>query len=83
MEFNLNVVNVYIKSEEEIMQTALKVLLSPMAFAIGFLIPLITQSLAALGISPFGIEPIFTGVVVGLALGAMAQFHGSWIGVKS
>jgi len=65
------------------MQAALKILMSPMVFAVGFLIPLFTQSLTAMGISPFGVEPIFIGIITGIALGVMAQIRGSWIWVKS
>ncbi|MEL7454003.1 MAG: hypothetical protein AAGJ50_11600 [Pseudomonadota bacterium] len=52
----------------------------PLIFGIGFLAPLISQSIQAAGWTPpFGITPLLTGLVVGGALGVIAQFRGRWI----
>lgn len=63
------------------MQRIIKLLFSPMAFAVGFLIPLIAQVLIAAGVDT-GVSPWLIAGVVGLGLGIMAQVRGSWIWVK-
>jgi len=54
---------------------------SPTVFGLGFLAPLVAQILTRLDVS-MGIENLYVGLFVGLALGLMAQFRGSWIWVK-
>lgn len=54
---------------------------SPVVFGLGFLAPLVAQTLTRLDVS-MGIENLYVGLFVGLALGLMAQFRGSWIWVK-
>ena len=61
---------------------ALKLLLSPLAFAIGFLVPLLTQTLTALGLTPAGWHAWWIAVAIAVPFGLMAQFHGTWLGVK-
>ena len=52
----------------------------PLLFGLGFLAPLIAQSLVAFGVeAPFGLRPITVGLVAGLGLGLLAQFRGRWI----
>jgi hypothetical protein len=56
-------------------------LFSPLAFAIGFLSPLIAQILSA--VNDFaGINNLYIGLIIGISLGVMAQVRGSWIWVK-
>ena len=57
-------------------------LLSPMAFAIGFLWPLVTQLTIALGLAAPGWAAIAVGATVAIPLGLMAQRRGSWIWIK-
>lgn len=50
----------------------------PLIFAVGFLAPLISQSLTAIGWSvPFG--NLLFGVAVAIGWGLIAQFRGRWI----
>lgn len=56
-------------------------LFSPLAFAIGFLSPLIAQTLDALQYS-VGINNLYIGLAIGISLGLMAQIRGSWVWVK-
>lgn len=58
---------------------ALKLLFSPIVFAIGFLAPLFAQSLTAAGVSFEGISNLVIGLVVALALGITAQIRGGWL----
>ena len=64
------------------MQTAIKLILSPLAFAIGFLWPLITQVLVAADLMPAGWPAIAAGAAIALTLGVIAQLRGSWIWIK-
>lgn len=52
----------------------------PLIFAIGFLAPLIAQTLTRLGLEPpLGMTPIATGLLVAGALGLAAQIRGRWL----
>ena len=54
--------------------------LGPLIFAFGFLMPLIAQSISALGWTPpFGLSPLSFGFAVAGSLGLLAQIRGSWI----
>ena len=64
------------------MQTAIKLLLSPMAFALGFVWPLITQTLVAMDYMEAGWPAILVGAGVASAFGLMAQLRGSWIWIR-
>ena len=64
------------------METVFKLLLSPMAFAVGFLWPLATQSLVALGYIDEGWQGILIGAAIALPFGVMAQMRGSWLWIK-
>ncbi len=57
----------------------IKLLLTPTAFALGFLTPLIAQTLTALEISVAGVPNLVTGLVLALALGITAQIRGGWL----
>jgi len=59
-----------------------RVLLSPMAFAAGFLWPLATQLLVGLGIVEAGWPAVIIGAAVAMPLGILAQIRGSWIWIK-
>lgn len=55
----------------------------PLIFAIGLLVPLVAQSVDALGwVPPFGMSPLAFGFAIVGPLGVFAQFRGSWIWVK-
>lgn len=52
----------------------------PLIFAVGFLIPLIAQSVIALGWAPpFGLSAWSFAAIVGGAYGVFAQITGRWI----
>ncbi len=52
----------------------------PVLFGIGFLAPLIAQSMEALEIAaPFGLSFIQTGLLIGAGLGLAAKLRGRWI----
>ena len=65
-----------------IVELIIKLILSPLAFALGFIWPLITQSLVALQWLPAGPSAVLAGALVATTLGLVAQFRGSWIWVK-
>lgn len=64
------------------MQRLIGILFSPMAFAVGFLWPLTTQSALALGLTTAGTQAIMLGAAVALPLGLLAQLRGSWVWIK-
>ncbi|MEM9624273.1 MAG: hypothetical protein AAF993_21715 [Pseudomonadota bacterium] len=64
------------------MTLTLKILLSPMAFALGFLWPLIAQALGAVALVQNNGTALLLGLGIALLLGAMAQIRGSWIWIK-
>ena len=52
----------------------------PLIFGIGFLSPLTSQIIQAVGWTPpFGLSPLMTGLLVGGTLGVIAQYRGRWI----
>ncbi len=52
----------------------------PLLFGIGFIAPLTAQVLAQTGWPlPFGATPLAAGLIVGAALGGIAQIRGRWI----
>ena len=52
----------------------------PLWFGIGFLAPLIAQSMDAMSIpAPLGLPTIVIGLVVGSAAGVVAERRGSWV----
>ncbi|MEL7030813.1 MAG: hypothetical protein AAGL97_03135 [Pseudomonadota bacterium] len=52
----------------------------PLIFGIGFLAPLTSQIIQAVGWTPpFGLSPLMTGLLVGGTLGVIAQYRGRWI----
>lgn len=59
----------------------LGIVFSPIVFGLGFVAPLVAQILVRLDVS-MGIDNLYVGLIVGLSLGLMAQFRGSWIWVK-
>ena len=62
---------------------ALKLLFTPIAFAIGFLTPLFSQSLTAAGVSIDGVPNLYIGLAVALAFGITAQIRGGWLWHRS
>ncbi len=64
------------------MQQLVKVFLSPLAFAIGFLWPLATQVLLAGEIMTSGWPVWAVSAAIVLPFALMAQFRGSWIWIK-
>ena len=54
--------------------------IGPLLFGLGFLAPLVTQSLQALGWSaPLGLTPLAFGLVLGGSLGLVANIRGRWV----
>lgn len=52
----------------------------PVLFGVGFLAPLIAQSLDAAAVEPpFGLGSIQFGLAVGFSMGVVAKRRGSWI----
>ena len=52
----------------------------PVLFGVGFLAPLIAQTMEATGVpAPFGWPPITVGLGVGLVGGLVAKFRRSWV----
>lgn len=52
----------------------------PILFGVGFLAPLIAQSLEAASLpTPFGLAPIQFGLATGLGLGVIAALRGRWV----
>lgn len=52
----------------------------PVFFGLAFIAPLIDQSMQALGVgAPFGATTLQFGLGVGMTLGLVAKFRGSWI----
>ena len=64
------------------MQSIIRFILSPMAFALGFLWPLVTQLLIATALVPAGGSAIAIGAAVAVPWGLMAQFRGSWLWIR-
>ena len=64
------------------MENILKFLLSPWAWAVGFLWPLATQMLIAAELMASGTTAWAAGAVIALALALIAHFKGSWIWIK-
>lgn len=58
---------------------ALKLLFSPMVFALGFLAPLISECLTAAGVSVAGIPDVAVELVAAAAIGGVAQLRGGWL----
>lgn len=64
------------------MQVVLKFLLSPIAFALGFVWPLLTQSLLHSGWIVDTTQALIIGGVIAITFGIVAQLRGSWIWIK-
>ena len=64
------------------METVLKFLLSPWAWAMGFLWPLATQILIAAELMAQGLTAWAVGAVIAVALALIVHFKGSWIWIK-
>ena len=64
------------------MQLLIKIFLSPMAFAVGFLWPLVTQVLIAAEVMAPGLQTLLVSALIVLPFALMAQFRGSWIWIK-
>ena len=62
------------------METLIKVLLSPMAFAVGFLWPLSAQTFIALELMANGWQVYVVTGLIALAFGLMAQIRGAGYG---
>jgi uncharacterized membrane protein (DUF485 family) len=63
---------------EKILTLILKSL--PLIFAFGFLVPVFTQSIDAIGwVPPFGISSLVFAIIVAGIWGLIAQIRGSWI----
>lgn len=58
------------------------ILLSPLAFALGFLWPLTTQVAVSTGFLAAGWPAIAFGAAIALGFGLLAQIRGSWLWIK-
>ena len=63
-------------------ETLIKALLSQMAFAVGFLMPFLAQTMIALGFMSNGWQVYAVSALLAMTFGLMAQLRGSWIWVK-
>ena len=61
------------------MSYLLKLMLSPLAFALGFLAPIISQCAEALGWGIPGVSDLTLGLALGLVIGVTAQLRGGWL----
>lgn len=57
----------------------IKLLFSPLVFALAFLGPLIAQVLSSLGLQFGAVSNLTIGLALGLTLGLIAQLRGSWV----
>ena len=57
----------------------LKLLFTPTAFALGFLTPLIAQTMTALGMGIDGVPNLAVGLGVALTLALVAHLRGGWL----
>jgi hypothetical protein len=54
--------------------------LGPVLFGVGFIAPLIAQSLEAASLSaPLGLSHITFGLILGISMGVVAQLRGRWV----
>lgn len=54
--------------------------IGPLLFAFGFFAPLFSALVEASGlVLPFGVPPLYAGLVVGLIWGGIATKRGAWI----
>jgi len=52
----------------------------PLIFGIGFVAPLSAEIIDAMSWTlPVGLSPLMAGLIIGGALGLLAQFRGRWI----
>ena len=52
----------------------------PLLFGVGFLSPLTSQIIQAMGWTPpLGLTPLATGLIIGGAYGLIAQVRGRWV----
>ena len=52
----------------------------PVFFGIGFVAPLIAQSMDAAALSaPLGLSNIALGLIVGVSMGIVAKLRGTWV----
>jgi hypothetical protein len=52
----------------------------PVLFGVGFVAPLIAQSMDAASLStPFGLPNIAFGLILGTSMGAVAKLRGRWV----
>ena len=64
------------------METVLNFLVSPWAWAMGFLWPLATQTLIAAEVMASGLTAWAAGAVIAMALALVVHFKGSWLWIK-
>ncbi len=64
------------------MQQIIKFLFSPIAFALGFLWPLMTQVMIAAELVAPGLLAIAVGAAIAIPWGIVAQVRGSWIWIR-
>jgi hypothetical protein len=67
---------------DELMEHILKFLLSPWAWAMGFLWPLTAQTLIAAEVMASGLTAWAAGAAIAMTLALVAHFKGSWLWIK-
>lgn len=77
----LHKINTQTNESYPMIKTLLSWFFSPLLFGIAFMAPLSAQILDAMAVS-LPVANIWAGLVIGLGLGLMAQFRGSWIWIK-
>ncbi|MBO6555034.1 MAG: hypothetical protein JJ934_01570 [Pseudomonadales bacterium] len=65
------------------MEKLITLIFSPIAFAIGFLTPLIAQVCLAMAWIDHPPIAYSLGFIIAIGFGLMAQFRGSWLWLKS
>ncbi len=63
------------------MKTLITWFFSPLLFGLAFMAPLLAQILDRMDVT-LPIANIWIGLALGLGLGLMAQFRGSWLWIK-
>ena len=64
------------------MARMIKIILSPIGFALLFLGPLFAEFITLTGLSLGAADPLWIGLIVALAWGSLATWRGSWLGIQ-
>ena len=64
------------------MARIIKIILSPIGFAVLFLGPFFAELITLTGLSLGATNPLWIGLGVALAWGSLAVWRGSWLGIR-